>query len=118
MANRLTLEPWTEADGRIELAATLDLAGRSQRLWWRLPAEWRDALTTWADPFVIGFAFPIMQAGQDVEVVGPVSPSLPRQPRIVHGRLGVVGAVPLPPRAHRDRATRSSRPRPPSRTRS
>lgn len=73
---RLVLEPPFEVDGQVELAATLNAAGRQQRLAWRVPAEWRDALTTWTDPFVIGFAFPMMQAGGEVEVVGRVSPSL------------------------------------------
>jgi hypothetical protein len=45
-------------------------------LWWRLPAEWRDALTPWADPFVVGFLFPIMSWQRDVMVEGMVSPSL------------------------------------------
>ena len=76
MANQLRLEPWTEADGRVELAATLDLAGKRHRLWWRVPAGWRDALTTWADPFVIGLIFPMMSVGGEVEIVGRVSPSL------------------------------------------
>lgn len=75
-ANRLTLEPWTTVDDRVELAATLELDGLSHRLWWRVPARWRDALTTWADPFVIGLIFPMMSAGGEVEIVGKCSPSL------------------------------------------
>ncbi|MCY2930213.1 MAG: hypothetical protein NTV86_12095 [Planctomycetota bacterium] len=50
--------------------------GRRCRLWWRLPAEWEHALTTWADPFVVGLLFPMMQWQTDVRVEGPVSPSL------------------------------------------
>jgi hypothetical protein len=50
--------------------------GPRQRLWWRLPAEWRDAVTAWADPFVVAFLFPIMQWRRDVMVDGVVSPSL------------------------------------------
>lgn len=76
MANVIRLEPWTEADGRVELAATLDLAGQSHRLWWRVPAEWRGAMTEWADPFVIGFLFPAITVGGEVEIAGRVSPSL------------------------------------------
>lgn len=78
MNGRLRLEPWTERpDGCVELAATLELADRPmQRLWWRVPSLWRDALTTFADPFVIGFAFPMMQAGGEIEIDAPVSPSL------------------------------------------
>jgi hypothetical protein len=52
--------------------------GLRHRLWWRLPAEWRDALTPWADPFVVGFVFPFMSWQRDVMVEGMVSPSLLR----------------------------------------
>lgn len=76
MPNRLRLEPWTEADGQIELAATLESAAGSRRLWWRAPAVWRDSLTSWADPFVIGLLFNMMSAGEEVEVEAPVSASL------------------------------------------
>lgn len=76
MPLRLHLEPWQEINGQIELAATLELPNEQRRLWWRVPAAWGDSLTTWADPFVIGFAFDMMEAAQDVEVDGPVSPSL------------------------------------------
>ena len=41
-----------------------------------MPEAWRDALTTWADPFVVGFLFPMMSVGGDVEICGPTSPSL------------------------------------------
>lgn len=50
--------------------------GRRERLWWRLPLEWRDALTPWADPFVVGLLFPMLSWGRDVMVEGAVSPSL------------------------------------------
>jgi hypothetical protein len=64
------------ADARLEISGTLRLGEHSQTLTWRVPATWRDAVTAHADPFVIGLAFPMMQAGHDVEVLGPVSPSL------------------------------------------
>ncbi len=41
-----------------------------------MSAKWSSALTTWADPFVTAFLFPMMQLGQDVLVEGKVSPSL------------------------------------------
>jgi hypothetical protein len=76
MPIRLRLEPWREIDQEVELSATLHLPGRPTRLWWRVPAAWRESLTTWADPFVIGLLFEMMAAGEDVEVDAAVSPSL------------------------------------------
>jgi len=74
---RLTLEPIREQEDTLEAAAVLACPeGKRHRLWWRLPALWRDALTTWADPFVVGFLFVMMQEHRDVMVEGPVSPSL------------------------------------------
>lgn len=74
---RITPEPWTEVDGdRVELAATLSIAGQSHRLWWRAPLAWRDAITPWADPFVLAFVFPMMGVGGDVVIEGRCSPSL------------------------------------------
>lgn len=76
MAIRLQLEPWRELDDQIELAATLRSTAESRRLWWRVPATWRESLTTWADPFVIGLCFDMMSIGETVVVEAPVSPSL------------------------------------------
>lgn len=76
MAIRLSLDPWKELDDQLEIAATLALPGGPRRLWWRVPAAWADSLTTWADPFVVGLAFDMMEAGHDVQVEAPVSPSL------------------------------------------
>ncbi len=73
----LFLEPWKVKDERLTLAARLKHPdGRSVRLWWELPAIWADAVTEWADPFVVGMLFPAMQWGRDVHVEGRVSPSL------------------------------------------
>jgi hypothetical protein len=74
---RLSLEA-PRVEGSILLtAAVLEYPDAApQRLWWRLPAEWRDALTPWADPFVVGFLFPLMSGRRDVMVEGMVSPSL------------------------------------------
>src|SRR5690606_31744844 len=72
----LQLAPVVEQDGHLELAATFTAAGRSERLWWRVPAAQRESLTTFADPFVVGFVYQTMKAGEDVEVRGPVSRSL------------------------------------------
>ena len=61
----------------LTLAASLEHPeGLRQRLWWQLPAAWADAVTTWADPFVVGLVFPMMQWRRDVMVEGRVSPSL------------------------------------------
>ena len=74
---RLCLEPWREEGEELVVAASLDdPQGRRHRLWWRLPVRWREALTPWADPFVVAFLFPMMQWRRDVLVEGAVSPSL------------------------------------------
>jgi len=74
---RLCLEPWREEGEELVVAASLDdPQGKRHRLWWRLPARWREALTPWADPFVVAFLFPMMQWRRDVFVEGAVSPSL------------------------------------------
>jgi len=75
-AMRLILEPEREEGGFIERAARLEGLGETERLWWRLPAEWRSAATPHADPFVVGMLFPMMLRGGDVHIEGPVSPSL------------------------------------------
>jgi hypothetical protein len=74
---RLSLEA-PEVEGSMLLAAAVleHPDGTRLCLWWRLPAEWRDALTPWADPFVVGFLFPLMSWQRDVMVEGMVSPSL------------------------------------------
>lgn len=73
----LIVEPRQVTDGTLTLAASLDdPAGRRHRLWWRVPVEWSDAVTLWADPFVVGLLFPMMQWNRDVWVEGRVSPSL------------------------------------------
>lgn len=79
MQSRLFLEPPREDGDTLEVAACFEsgrASGRRHRLWWRLPAIWRDAVTSWADPFVIAFLFPMMEEGCDVRVEGCVSPSL------------------------------------------
>ncbi len=74
---RLSLEaPEVRGTTLLTAAALEHPDGTRYRLWWRLPVEWRDALTPWADPFVVGFLFPIMSWQRDVMVEGMVSPSL------------------------------------------
>ena len=75
--SRLCLEPWLEEGDELVVAASLDdPQGKRHRLWWRLPVQWREALTPWADPFVVAFLIPMMQWRRDVFVEGSVSPSL------------------------------------------
>ena len=74
---RIRIEPALSEGDRIILAARLDQPAQPpQRLWWSLPAAWAEAVTPWADPFVVGLLFPMMRAGRDVVVEGRVSPSL------------------------------------------
>jgi len=73
----LQLEPPRTEGDVLEVAATLKHPdGRCDRQWWGVPAAWADAVTTWADPFVVGLVFPMMAWGRDVRVEGRVSPSL------------------------------------------
>lgn len=74
---RLHIEPARVEAGDLTLAGRLEHPdGRRCRLWWRLPATWSDAVTTWADPFVVAFVFTMMEWRRDVVVEGRVSPSL------------------------------------------
>jgi hypothetical protein len=81
MQSRICLEPHRIDGDTLEVAACFE-SGRTprrvHRLWWRLPAAWRDAVTPWTDPFAIAFLFPMMEAGCDVLIEGRVSPSLLR----------------------------------------
>ena len=73
----LHIEPPRTEGGVLEAAGSLrHPEGRRERLWWRVPRAWADAVTSWADPFIVGLLFPIMQGGRDVQVDGRVSPSL------------------------------------------
>jgi hypothetical protein len=75
----LWLEEWVERDGMITIGATLEQTGETaQRLWYRLPARFRPAITRSANPFVAGFLFRAMQLGGKLAVHGEVSPSLLR----------------------------------------
>ena len=74
---RLQMEPPRTEGDVLEVAASLKHPdGRCDRQWWRVPAAWADAVTTWADPFVVGLLFPMMAWRCDVRVEGCVSPSL------------------------------------------
>jgi hypothetical protein len=74
---RLVLKPVISNAGTRRLAAVLIQPDGSQdELWWEVPEAWAAALTPWADPWVVGMIFPIMQWGRGVHVEGRVSPSL------------------------------------------
>ena len=74
---RLLLEPTSERDGILRLGAKLlHPDGSCDRLWWELPQAFRQSVTSWTDPWVIGLIFPIMQGGNPVHIEGKVSPSL------------------------------------------
>jgi hypothetical protein len=74
---RLVLEPTSERAGILRLGARLSHPdGSSDRLWWELPQSYGESVTSWADPWVIGLLFPIMQGGAPVHIEGKVSPSL------------------------------------------
>lgn len=74
---KLILEPARATGGMLHLAANLiEPDGSLERLWWEVPEAWGGAITPWADPWVVGFLFPIMQRARPVHVEGRVSPSL------------------------------------------
>jgi hypothetical protein len=63
----------------ITLAATLERQnGTRRRLWYRIPATGRDAVTTSSDPFVLGILFNVMRFSADLNIHDQVSPSLLR----------------------------------------
>src|ERR1035437_1718170 len=76
MTTVLQLDVPRAGDREIEAGATLAAGGRTHRLWWRFPPEWKTARTAWADPFVVGMLFLMMEAGDEVRIEGSVSPSL------------------------------------------
>jgi hypothetical protein len=62
---------------QLTLAATLERPdGTRRRLWYRIPAAYREALTESCDPFVLGLLFTVMKSTLDFHVHGEVSPSL------------------------------------------
>lgn len=76
---RLAIHPVSDDGRTLRLSAALEHPnGSTDTLWWEVPNEWRDAITTSADPWVIALLFPMMQSGAPVHVEGTVSPSLLR----------------------------------------
>lgn len=71
------LNPRCDQGGLRRISATLKSPiGELHELWFTLPPQWEPAVTTWADPFVVGFLFQAMHLGKTVRVHGAVSPSL------------------------------------------
>jgi hypothetical protein len=63
----------------LTLAAAIESpGGMRKRLWYRLPAAHREALTGSCDPFLLGFIFHVMKSPIDLHVHGQVSPILLR----------------------------------------
>ena len=74
---QLVLHPPENRGSVVRLAASLvETDGSRQRLWWELPLSVTDAVTAWADPWIVALLFPIMQRRRAVHIKGRVSPSL------------------------------------------
>jgi hypothetical protein len=74
---QLLLHPPENKGSVVRLAASLlETDGSQQQLWWELPDSVANVVTTWADPWVVAFLFPIMQRRRGVHINGPVTPSL------------------------------------------
>jgi hypothetical protein len=72
-------EPPVQKDGFLTLAAVVEIPGKErQRLWYRLPEEYRPAVSRNDDPFIPGVLFSVMKTRADVHIHGEVSPSLLR----------------------------------------
>jgi hypothetical protein len=70
-------EPVTVRDGEVELAARVDgWDRRADRIWYRVPEAWSQAVTPRSDPLVIAALFSAMRLRRDMHVYGPVSRSL------------------------------------------
>ena len=66
-------------DGQIELAAQIEMPnGQRDRLWYRIPEELAEHVTSSADPFLVAAIFAAMKAKADVQIHGTVSPFLIR----------------------------------------
>jgi hypothetical protein len=75
--NHLWPEEIVQEGPDITLAAVLEEPdGARRRLWYRLPATCREALTRSCDPFVLGVLFTVMKSPLDLHVHGEVSPAL------------------------------------------
>jgi hypothetical protein len=72
-------EEFVQENGKLTLGAILERPdGSRRRLWYRLPAAYREGVTKSCDPFVLGILFTVMKSPADLHVHGEVSPSLLR----------------------------------------
>lgn len=70
-------EETVEVNGSILVSARIELPEQPpQRLWYRLPAQYRSRITESCDPFVVATILLIMSQGIPTVVHGEVSPSL------------------------------------------
>lgn len=70
-------EEIVEADGFITISVTLENSQQNQqKLWYRIPTNYRSILTSSCDPFVIAVLFLAMNQNTNLMVHGEVSPSL------------------------------------------
>jgi hypothetical protein len=66
-----------EENGSICVRATIETPEQSRKLlWYRLPIEYKDAISSSCDPFLIAIVFMAMRKDSDLVVRGEVSPSL------------------------------------------
>lgn len=79
LLTHLWKEETVEAQGLITVSVTIEHPDRTRnRLWYRLPSEYRDRLTLSCDPFVVAYILPAMNQSTNLLVHGEVSPSLLR----------------------------------------
>ncbi len=72
----LSLLPLDVREGRVRLSAEIESSLLGQReLWFDFPQTLHEALTHWADPFVLATVQLAMQENADIYVRGRVSPS-------------------------------------------
>ena len=71
-------ESFKEENGKTTISATIERSTGRLKLWFQVPSEYQDLLTTNCDPFVVGVIFIAMAEKSDLVVHGEVSPSLLR----------------------------------------
>lgn len=71
-------ESFKEENGKTTISATIERPTGRLKLWFQVPSEYQDLLTTNCDPFVVGVIFIAMAEKSDLVVHGEVSPSLMR----------------------------------------
>jgi hypothetical protein len=73
----LVLETPSHENGSVTCAGVLQGSDfKPQRLWIRIPEQWSESITDWADPFVVGLLYPMILSKRPVHIRGRCSPSL------------------------------------------